>query len=102
MRKGDKIKFMASGCEYEVLEVGTLAPGREKPCDVLRAGEVGYMHGAIKSVNDARVGDTMVNARAVDEPEALAGYEEPVPVVYCGLFPTDTTQYQLLRESSRS
>jgi len=99
MRKGDKIKFMASGCEYEVLEVGTLAPGREKPCDVLRAGEVGYMHGAIKSVNDARVGDTMVNARAVDEPEALAGYEEPVPVVYCGLFPTDTTQYQLLRES---
>jgi len=100
MRKGDKVRFVASGCEYEVLEVGTLAPGREMPTDVLRAGEVGYMHGAIKSVNDARVGDTMVNARtAAADLVPLPGYQEPVPVVYCGLFPTDTTQYQLLRES---
>ena len=55
--------------------------------DVLRAGEVGYMHGAIKSVNDARVGDTMIAARAEEAPEPLPGYQEPVPVVYCGLFP---------------
>ena len=57
------------------------------------------MHGAIKSVNDARVGDTMFNARDAEKPPALGGYLEPVPVVYCGLFPVETTQYQLLRES---
>jgi len=99
MRKGDKIKFVASGEVYDVLEVGTLTPGSEKPCDVLRAGEVGYMHGAIKSVNDAKVGDTIVNIRQAAEVPALSGYQEPVPVVYCGLFPVETTQYQLLRES---
>jgi GTP-binding protein LepA len=99
LRKGDKVRFVASGKEYEVLEVGTLAPGREQPTDVLRAGEVGYLHGGIKSVTDARVGDTIVNAREDAKLEALSGYKEPVPVVYCGLFPTDTTQYQLLRDS---
>ena len=99
MRKGDKVHFAASGMEYDVLEVGTLVPGGEKPCDVLRAGEVGYFHGGIKSVNDARVGDTMLNARDREGVLPLGGYQEPVPVVYCGLFPVDTTQYQLLRES---
>ena len=99
LKKGDKIKFAASGMSYDVLEVGTLSPGKERPCDVLRAGEVGYLHGAIKSVNDARVGDTIVSAREEAEVEPLPGYSEPVPVVYCGLFPVETTQYQLLRES---
>ena len=99
MRKGDKIKFANTQVTCDVLEVGTLAPGAEKPCEVLRAGEVGYMHGAIKSVNDARVGDTMFNAKDCEGLPALGGYEEPVPVVYCGLFPVETTQYQLLRES---
>jgi len=101
MRKGDKIRFVAGQCEYECLEVGTLAPGKEMPTDVLRAGEVGYMHGAIKSVTDARVGDTIISAKVAeaDRPMALDGYCEPVPVVYCGLFPVETTQYQLLRES---
>ena len=91
--------FAASGMEYEVLEVGTLSPGGQQPKGELRAGEVGYMHGGIKSVNDARVGDTMVNARSEVQLPPLAGYQEPVPMVYCGLFPTETTQYQLLRES---
>jgi len=99
LRKGDKIKFSATGSTADVLEVGTLSPGREKPCDVLRAGEVGYLHGAIKSVTDARVGDTIVNLREEREVDPLPGYSEPVPVVYCGLFPVETTQYQLLRES---
>ena len=99
LKKGDKIKFAATGSTCDVLEVGTLSPGREKPCDVLRAGEVGYLHGGIKSVTDARVGDTIVNFREEREVEPLPGYSEPVPVVYCGLFPTETTQYQLLRES---
>ena len=53
----------------------------------------------IKSVNDARVGDTIVSARETEDVEPLSGYQEPVPVVYCGLFPTETVQYQLLRES---
>ena len=99
IRKGDKIRFAASMMEYEVLEVGTLAPGSEKPCDVLRAGEVGYVTAGIKSVNDARVGDTILKANDREGVEALDGYQEPVPVVYCGLFPVETTQYQLLRES---
>ena len=101
MRKGDKVRFAASGVEYEVIEVGTLAPGKEKPVDVLRAGEVGYMHAGIKSINDARVGDTIVNVREAAESEVrpLDGYSEPVPVVYCGLFPVEATQYPLLRES---
>jgi GTP-binding protein LepA len=99
MRKGDKIRFAASGMEYDCLEVGTLAPGKETPADAIRAGEVGYMHGAIKSVADARVGDTMLNARDKSEVPPLGGYQEPIPVVYCGLFPVETTQYQLLRDS---
>jgi GTP-binding protein LepA len=57
------------------------------------------MHAAIKSVTDSKVGDTIVNARAAEPPAPLPGYQEPVPVVYCGLFPVETTQYQLLRES---
>lgn len=60
LSKGDKVRFKASGMAYEALEVGTLSPGAERPCASLRAGEVGYMHGGIKSVTDARVGDTIV------------------------------------------
>ena len=101
MRRGDTVHFAASGMEYEVLEVGTLIPGGQQPKGALRAGEVGYMHGAIKQVTHARVGDTICSGdaktRAATAP--LPGYSEPLPVVYCGLFPTDSTQYQLLRES---
>jgi len=93
------VRFKASGKAYEALEVGTLTPGAEKPAEALRAGEVGYMYGGIKSVSDARVGDTIVLNKAHEEVEALADYMEPIPVVYCGLFPVETTQYQLLRES---
>ena len=99
LRKGDKVKFKASGVEYDALSVGTLVPGGERETAILRAGEVGFLHGAIKSVDDARVGDTLVNARETAPMDALPGYSEPVPVVYCGLFPVETTQYQLLRES---
>ena len=98
IRKGDKVRFMASGAAHEVLEVGTMAPGQQTPVDVLRSGEVGYMHGGIKAVADARVGDT-ITLHAEPAEAALEGYQEPVPMVYCGLFPVETTQYQLLRES---
>jgi len=101
LRRGDKILFSATGVSHEVLEVGTLTPGGERPTDVLRAGEVGYVLGGIKAIADARVGDTIVLKPSAkgSVPEALPGYREPVPMVYCGLFPVETTQYQLLRES---
>ena len=99
LRKGDTIRFEATGFEYEVIEVGTLMGGAQRPAPQLRAGEVGYMHGAIKQVAHARVGDTISSVREAGKVEPLPGYKEPVPVVYCGLFPVETTQYQLLRES---
>jgi len=103
----NRIQFSASGAKYEALEVGVLTPGvgaGQQSRPVLRAGEVGYVHGAIKSVDDARVGDTITisaykDGSAPPPTEALPGYREPVPMVYCGLFPTETTQYQLLRDS---
>ena len=101
LRRGQTILFSATGVEHEVLEVGTLTPGGERPTEVLRAGEVGYVLGGIKAVADARVGDTiMLKPGSKDAKlEPLPGYREPDPVVYCGLFPVETTQYQLLRES---
>jgi len=97
IHKGDRVKFVASGKEYEVLDVGTLAPGKEMPVDVLNAGEVGYLQASIKRSSDARVGDTIVSAASEVEP--LQGYMEPVPVVYCGLYPTDSSDYQRLRDA---
>lgn len=86
---GDQIRFKNSGMAYEAIEVGTLTPGAERPAEALRAGEVGYMHGGIKSVTDARVGDTIVLNKNHAEVSALGGYMEPMPVVYCGLFPVN-------------
>ena len=77
IRKGDKVRFMASSAAHEVLEVGTMAPGQQTPVDVLRSGEVGYMHGGIKAVADARVGDT-ITLHAEPAEAALEGYQEPV------------------------
>jgi len=95
--KGDRIHLMASGKEYDIDELGVLAP-TQKPVDELHSGEVGYISASIKSVEDARVGDTitLVKNRAA---EPLAGYIEAKPVVFCGLFPTDSDQYEDLREA---
>ena len=92
MRKGERVAFPASGKVHEVLEVGVLTASGQRPTDVLRAGEVGYLHGAIKAVDEARVGDTIMRPKEMVEP--LPGYRKPVPMVYCGLFPVETTQYQ--------
>ena len=78
---------MASGMEYDALNIGTLVPGGEVEGTELRAGEVGFLHGAIKSVDDARVGDTITLARAAHPDGPLPGYAEPVPMVNCGLEP---------------
>ena len=93
----DKILLMASNKFYELDEIGVMAPDQQK-VDALHAGEVGYLSASIKSVADARVGDTITlfNDPAKD---ALPGYKEANPMVFCGLFPTDADQYPDLRES---
>ena len=78
VRKGDKVRFKASGMAYDCLEVGTLTPGAERPCEVLRSGEVGYLHGGIKSVNDARVGDTIVLNREHEEVRGAVAIPRPL------------------------
>ncbi|PZO14283.1 MAG: elongation factor 4 [Leptolyngbya foveolarum] len=95
--KGDRIRLMASGQEYDIDELGVLAP-TQKPVDELHSGEVGYISASIKSVEDARVGDTITLVKNPAK-EALAGYIEAKPVVFCGLFPTDSDQYEDLREA---
>jgi len=97
MKKGDRIRLMASGKEYEIDEIGVLSPNQIQVTE-LHAGEVGYFAAAIKTVEDARVGDTITLA---DKPasEPLPGYTEAKPMVFCGLFPTDSDQYENLRDA---
>jgi elongation factor 4 len=97
IRRKDKVRLMASGKEYEVDELGVLAPTQIE-VDELHAGEVGYFAASIKAVEDARVGDTIT---LVQNPatEALPGYAEAKPMVFCGLFPTVSDQFEELREA---
>ena len=96
--KGDRIRFMATGASFEVVETGYFAPGRMIPCDGLSAGEVGYITASIKNVRDTRVGDTVTNA---DRPcdKALPGYKKVQSMVYCGLYPADAAKYQDLKDA---
>ena len=97
VKRGDRVKFMASGQEYVIDEIGVLAPGQIQ-VDELHAGEVGYLAAAIKMVAHARVGDTITSA--IDPaPEPFPGYEEAKPMVFCGMFPTDADQFEELREA---
>jgi GTP-binding protein LepA len=97
VKRGDKVHLMASGKEYVIDELGILCPTQVQ-VDELHAGEVGYFAASIKAVGDARVGDTitLVNNQAT---EALPGYAEAKPMVFCGLFPTDADQYPELRDA---
>ncbi len=97
IKKGDKVRLMASKKEYVIDELGILSPTQVQ-VDELHAGEVGYFAASIRAVGDARVGDTitLVNNPA---PESLPGYAEAKPMVFCGLFPTDADQYPELREA---
>jgi GTP-binding protein LepA len=97
LKKGEKIRLMASGKEYEIDELGVLSPTQVQ-VDGLHAGEVGYLAAAIKAVEDARVGDTITLA-AAPSAEPLPGYTEAKPMVFCGLFPTDADQYEDLRDA---
>ena len=93
----EKVLLMASKKTYELDEVGIMAPDQRK-VDELHAGEVGYLAASIKAVADARVGDTITLFNAPAE-EALPGYTEAKPMVFCGLFPTEADQYPDLREA---
>jgi len=97
VKKGDKIRFMASKKEYVVEEVGISVGGLRTPVENLAAGEVGYICATIKQVADARVGDTVIKAGTEGMVEALPGYTEAVPMVYCGLFPADGKDFEPTR-----
>lgn len=97
IKKGDRILLMASEKQYEVDEIGILSPNQIQ-VEELHAGEVGYLAAAIKTVEDARVGDTITLATNKAS-EALPGYKEAKPMVFCGLFPIDSDQYGDLKEA---
>jgi GTP-binding protein LepA len=97
VKKGDRVRLMASGKEYEIDELGVLSPNQIQ-VDELHAGEVGYFAAAIKAVEDARVGDTITLA-GKPAAEPLPGYEEAKSMVFCGLFPIDADQFEDLREA---
>ena len=97
IRPGMKVKMMATGATYEVVEVGVFKP-RMTAVNALRAGDVGYLSAAIKSVRDTRVGDTITDASRMAQ-APLAGYKRMNPMVFCGLYPVDSSDYPLLREA---
>ncbi len=98
LKKGMKVKFMQTGAVEEVVEVGYFGPGQFIPCEELSAGMVGYFTASIKDIQDTRVGDTVTSA---DTPcdEALLGYKQVMPMVYCGIYPADSARYPELRDA---
>ncbi len=98
LSKGQRIRMMATGAEFDVVEIGYLSPFGFRPADTLRAGEVGYIMASIKTVSDTRVGDTVTLA----EQPALAplpGYKKANPMVYCGIYCADGSRYEDLRDA---
>ena len=98
IRKDMDVKLMATGAVYKVVEVGHLRPTRLEPCEELSAGDVGYFTASIKNVADTRVGDTVTEA-ARPAAEPLPGYQQPRPMVYCGIYTEDGSKYPDLRDA---
>ncbi|MBO5278878.1 MAG: elongation factor 4 [Lachnospiraceae bacterium] len=98
VRKGMKVRMMATGAVCDVVEVGYFGAGQFIPCDELSAGMVGYLTASIKNVKDTTVGDTITDA---DNPcsEPLPGYKKVNPMVYCGMYPADGAKYPDLRDA---
>ncbi len=98
VKRGDTIRFMSTGRDYTVTEVGWFKPGTLYPSDILEAGEVGYIAAAIKDITDATVGDTVT---LKDDPaaEPLPGYKSVQPMVFCGIYPVDGADYENLRDA---
>ncbi len=98
LRAGDTIRMMQTGAEFTVVETGHMRPASLEPCDVLSAGEVGYITASIKNVRDTAVGDTVTLA---DNPaaEPLPGYRKAAPMVFCGIYPADGAKYGALKDA---
>ena len=97
LKAGMKILLMATNKYYEVLEVGTFRPSMQ-PLPLLQAGEVGYVTATIRTVQDTRVGDTITDAENPAS-EPLPGYRKATPMVFCGIYPTETSEYPALRDA---
>mgnify|MGYP003316827490 CR=1 FL=1 len=96
VRAGMRMRLMATGGEFDIVEVGTFAPGY-KPCDCLKAGDVGYVSASIKDVRDTRVGDTITLAENPTE-HPCKGYKKVQPMVYCGIYPTPDEKYENVKD----
>ena len=97
IKPGMRIRYMATGREFDVTEVGVFTPGL-LPADSLTTGEVGYISASIKSVAETKVGDTITDANNPAK-EALPGYKQANPMVFCGIYPTDGADYENLRDA---
>ena len=98
VKKGTPMLMMATGAQADVVEVGTFGAGRFIPCEELSAGMVGYITASLKNVKETRVGDTVTDAsRPCDSP--LPGYKKVNPMVYCGMYPADSSKYPDLRDA---
>ena len=96
LKVGDEILLMATGTTYTIAEVGYFAPGQYLPTKEIKAGEVGYITASIKSLTDIHVGDTItLKNNPADNP--LPGYKKVTPMVYCGLYPVDGSEYENLK-----
>ncbi len=96
VKVGDEIQLMANGKSFVVTEVGYFEPGSYQPADKLQAGEVGYIAASIKNLSDVRVGDT-ITLKENPATEPLPGYKKVNPMVYCGLYPVDGSDYENLK-----
>ncbi len=97
IRAGMRMRLMATGGEFDVVEVGTFNPGYQA-CDCLKPGDVGYVAASIKDVRETRVGDTITDA-ARPAAEPLPGYRQVTPMVYCGVYPADGADYPALKDA---
>ena len=98
IKPGDTMRMMATGAEFTVVETGRMRATRLEPADCLRSGEVGYITASIKTVRDAKVGDTVTLATR-PAPEPLQGYRKVNPMVFCGVYPADGADYENLKEA---
>ncbi len=98
LHTGERIRMMNTGAEFDVVEIGTMAPFGLKKCNVLQAGDVGYITASIKNVADTRVGDTVTSVQR-PTPEPLPGFKKCMPMVYSGIYPADGSKYQDLKDA---
>ncbi len=98
VKPGDRVRMMATGAEFDLVEVGHMGATTLMPCDQLSAGEVGYLTASIKTVRDTRVGDTVTLAER-PTPEPMPGYRKVTPMVFCGIYPVDGAKYPDLKDA---